>query len=347
MELLGLETNEAPDSLRATMAAHLEAMAVLQLSPATLTNRARDLSAFAAWCEERAVQRPAEVTRPLLERYQRHLFLYRKANGSPLSVARQLLVLAGVKAYFRWLSRQGLVPANPAADLQLPKRPVRLPQYAMTPAEVVKVLSVPDVGTLLGVRDRAMLEVLWATGIRRSELARLCLWDVQWERGALFVREGKGRKDRVVPICERALAWVRRYVDEVRPRYALPSDDGRLFLAASGTGLEPDNLTVHVGSMVRAAGIEAKGSCHLFRHACATAMLEGGADLRFIQELLGHTDAATTQVYAHVSVAKLKAVYEATHPAAKAELLEALEVEAREEQLSLPPGPSAPRSSKA
>jgi integrase/recombinase XerD len=219
VELLGLGADEAADSLRATMAAHLEAMAVLQLSPATLTNRARDLVAFAAWCEERAVQRPAEVTRPLLERYQRHLFLYRKKNGSPLSVVRQLLVLAGLKAFFRWLARQGLVQANPAADLQLPKRPLHLPRYAMTPAEVVRVLAVPDVGTLLGVRDRAVLEVLWATGIRRGELARLCLWDVQWERGALFVREGKGRKDRVVPISGRALGWVRRYVDGVRPRY--------------------------------------------------------------------------------------------------------------------------------
>jgi integrase/recombinase XerD len=330
-QLVQRRPEDGPDSLRGTMVAHLEAMAALQLSAATLSNRAREMAVFASWCEERAVQRAAEVTRPLLERYQRHLFLYRKANGAPLSVARQLVVLASLRAYFRWLSRQGLLLANPAADLQMPKKPTRLPRYAMSVAEVEKVLAVPDTGTLLGLRDRALLEVLWATGIRRGELARLCLWDVQWERGALFIQEGKGKKDRVVPISHRALGWVRRYIDEVRPRYAMPSDGGRLFLSEEGAGLSPEHLTIHVSHLVRASGVEAKGSCHLFRHACATAMLEGGADVRFIQELLGHANTSTTQVYTRVSVARLKAVYEATHPGAKAELLAELEAEAQEE----------------
>ena len=331
VELVRCRPDEAADSLRSTAVAHLDAMAALQLSVSTLSNRGRELAAFATWCEERAVQRPAEVTRPLLERYQRHLFLYRKKNGAPLSVASQLRVLANLRAYFRWLSRQGLLLANPAADLQMPKKPSQLPRYALSPAEVEKVLGVPDTGTLLGLRDSAVLEVLCATGILRGYLARLCLWDVQWERGALFIHEGKGKKDRVVPISARALGWVRRYVDEVRPRYAMPSDGGRLFLSEEGEGLSLEQLTTHVGHLVRNSGVEAKGSCHLFRHACATAMLEGGADVRFIQELLGHANASTTQVYTRVSVAKLKAVYEATHPGAKAALLAELAAEAQEE----------------
>jgi integrase/recombinase XerD len=330
------------------MAAHLEAMAVQQLSVATLRGRARDIAAFATWCEDRAVQQPTEVTRPLLERYQRYLFLHRKPNGAPLSVGRQRTALFSLRAYFRWLSRQGLLPANPAADLSLPKRPLQLPRYVLSPAQVEKVLAVPDVGTLLGLRDRALLEVLWATGVRRAEVAKLCLWDVQWERELLFVREGKGKKDRVVPISRRALAWVRRYLDEVRPRLVLASDEGLLFLSSEGTGLSLEHLSLHVGHLVRATGVEAKGACHLFRHACATAMLEGGADVRFIQELLGHANAATTQVYTHVSAAKLKAVYEATHPGAKEALLEALEDEAREEEAASPLSPEqpAPRSPK-
>jgi integrase/recombinase XerD len=223
-----------------------------------------------------------------------------------------------VRAFFRWATRQNLLLANPAADLRLPKRPSRLPRYTLSVSEVEKVLEGCDVTTLLGVRDRAVLEVLWATGLRRAEVINLCLWDVQWEKGTVFVRQGKGHKDRVVPISARALSWVRRYVDEVRPRYALPADEGRLFLSDSGLPFLPARLTRAVRQRILNAGVEAKGAaCHLFRHACATQMLEGGAEIRFVQELLGHADINTTQIYTRVSIAKLKAVYEATHPGAR------------------------------
>jgi integrase/recombinase XerD len=345
LDELGAPADAAPDSLRATMVGFIDWCLVRHYSEVGLTCTARDLKSFASWCEERGLERPAQVTRPILERYQRQLYYHRKTNGQPLSVARQLTQLVHVKQYFRWLSRENFLLANPASELVLPKKSSTLPRYTLTVTEVEAVLAVPDVSTLMGLRARAIIEVLWATGLRRSELTRLLIWDVQFERGTVFVRLGKGRKDRVVPITQRALSWVRRYIDEVRPRYAVAPDAGFLFLSESGEPLLPEVLTEVVKALVTATGVKARGACHLFRHACATAMLEGGADIRFVQELLGHATIETTQVYTRVAISKLKAVYEATHPGAKseaaaaaspapassAELLAALENEASRE----------------
>jgi integrase/recombinase XerD len=318
VEQLALRPMEPPDSLRATMAGYLEAMVVLNMAESTLQSRGRDFRLFAEWCEARALHKPTDVTRPILERYQRYLYYYRKGNGSPLATERQYVMLTQLKSLFRWATRQNILLANPAADLLMPKLPVRLPRYTLTPKQVEKMLACCDATTLIGLRDRAMVEVLWATGIRRSELSHLSMWDVQWERGTVFVREGKGLKDRVVPISQRALRWARRYVEEVRPRYALSPDDGHLFLSETGRSLTAEALTAMVGGLVRRSGVEAKGACHLLRHSCATAMLEAGADVRYVQELLGHVDLNTTQIYTRVSIAKLKEVYEATHPGARA-----------------------------
>ena len=162
---------------------------------------------------------------------------------------------------------------------------------------------------------RAMLEVLYSTGIRRFELAGVKLFDVDVERGALMVRQGKGAKDRLVPVGERACAWVDKYLREVRPDLATGADDYRLFLDDDGRGFTPERIGDLVRRQLTAAGIEHAGACHLFRVACATHMLENGADIRFIQSLLGHAKLDTTQIYTLVSLAKLKEVHNATHPA--------------------------------
>jgi len=142
---------------------------------------------------------------------------------------------------------------------------------------------------------------------------------VHFDKGTVMVPHGKGRKDRVVPISQRALSWVQRYLDEVRPRHVMSPDEGFLFLSETGEKMDVDVPSKQVSRLVRAAGIKADGACHLFRPACATAVLEGGADVRFVQELLGHANLETTQVYTRVAISKLKAVYAATHPGAKSE----------------------------
>jgi integrase/recombinase XerD len=160
-----------------------------------------------------------------------------------------------------------------------------------------------------------MMEILYSTGLRRQELVRLRLDDLEPERGVLRVREGKGRKDRVVPIGSRALGWVVRYLREVRPGLVVAPDEGSLFLTRYGGPFRPGALSVHLRWYVRRALPGKAGSCHVFRHTAATLMMENGADVRSVQELLGHATLETTQVYTHVSVAKLKAVHAATHPA--------------------------------
>ena len=168
---------------------------------------------------------------------------------------------------------------------------------------------------LTGVRDRSILEALYSTGMRRMEVAGLRLYDLDPGRGTVMVRLGRGKRDRVVPIGDRALAWVRKYLADVRPGLVIEPDEGVLFLSQRGRRISDDRLSRLVRRYVDAADLGKGGACHLLRHTMATLMLEGGADIRFIQAMLGHASLKTTQVYAHVSIGKLKEVHAATHPA--------------------------------
>ncbi|WEF31818.1 site-specific tyrosine recombinase XerC [Pseudoduganella chitinolytica] len=265
-------------------------------------------------CDERGLNRPNEITRPILQRYQGHLYHYRKANGQPLSVNTQASRLLPVVTFFKWLARENHILYKPASDLTLPKPPRQLPKHLMSVADIESVLNGADVDTPMGLRNRAILETLYSSGIRRSELVSLTLYDIDTERGTLMVRLGKGRKDRLVPLGARACAWVARYVAEVRPLLCGLPDQVTLFLSDYGEPFEKNCLSDLVKRYMRLAGF-AQGGCHAFRHAMATHMLENGADIRFIQMILGHADISTTQIYTHVSIGKLKAVHELTHPA--------------------------------
>lgn len=307
----------APGSLRGHAWDYLEDLRVRQHTPAGVKHQAKGLTVFLRWCDERGLTKPDEVTRPIVERYQRHLFYVRKANGHPLSARTQYAHLVVVRQLFRWLMRSGLLLANPASEMLLPKLPQRLPQAVLSPAEAEAVLAQPDVTRPDGLRDRAMLEVLYSAGLRRMELAGLRLFDIDAGHGTVWVRQGKGRKDRVVPLGERALAWVLKYLEEARPKLALGFDDGLLFIGDAGEGLHVDYLSQTARHYLEKAGLKKPGACHLFRHSMATAMLEGGADVRFVQEMLGHVSLETTQLYTRVTVEKLKAVHAATHPGAR------------------------------
>ena len=277
------------------------------------------LSQLATWLDERGVSRPQDVTRPMLQRYQRHLYHHRSATGRPLSFMAQYQRLSSARLFFRFLARQNHILYNPASDLDLPKLERRLPRWVLTHQEAERVLAQPQLSDPLGVRDRAMLETFYATGIRRFELASLSVYDLDAERGTLLVRQGKGKKDRIVPIGERAVRWIERYLAEVRPLFAVEPDSGVLFLSATGEDIGLHRLSELVREYVDAADVGKRGSCHLFRHSMATLMLEGGADIRFIQQMLGHARIASTELYTKVSIRQLQRVYTATHPAALAE----------------------------
>lgn len=282
---------------------------------ATIIGRERALCSFAIWAADRGVVRPHDVTKPILERWQRYLFLYRKLNGQPLGVRSQRSLIEPLIAYFKWLARENYILYNPASDLVLPRIGKRLPSNLLTASEAERVMASANVGTRHGIRDRAILETLYSTGVRRKELIALKLHDLDPERGVIMVREGKGDKDRMIPIGERALAWVDKYLADVRPDHASGADDGTLFLSIMGTPFKPSRLAEIARRAIDKARIGKRGACHLFRHTMATLMLENGADIRFIQAILGHSRLTSTEIYTQVSIKQLKAVHTATHPA--------------------------------
>jgi integrase/recombinase XerD len=285
-------------------------------SPCTVEARKWALRTFVGWAEERELRRPEQITKPILESYQRWLFQYRKADGTPLGVCTQRSRLGALQNFFTWLCRENTLTANPAADLDLPRKPAKSLPKSLTQEEVLTVLNLPDVTDPLGIRDRAILEVFYSTGLRRSELPRVDVSDLDLGRGLLIVRKGKGNKDRVVPVGHSAVRWVSIYLEKVRPLLQTPASSQALFLSGYGERLTGGFIGNWVKRLIDAANIGRKGSCHLFRHSCATHMLENGADIRFIQQLLGHARLDTTQIYTDVSIVQLREVHARTHPSA-------------------------------
>ena len=294
--------------------AHLDWMLIHNYSADTVRARRVALRRFVTWCSERSLDDPRAITKPILERYQRGLFYHRKADGKPMTVGAQLGCLAPLKTFFKWLARENHILYNPASELELPRSPKRLPRSLLSVADVETLLNQAEPGNAQGLRDRAMLETLYSTGLRRMELAGLALYDVDLTRRLVFVREGKGKKDRVVPLGERAAAWVDKYLVEARPQLVVGHSEA-LFVTDYGEPITPDFASDKVRRYKEFAGIHKPGAAHLLRHACATHMLDNGADIRFIQDLLGHAMLATTEIYTHVSIDKLQQIHAATHPA--------------------------------
>jgi integrase/recombinase XerD len=298
----------------ALLAEHLEWLEARRYAQSTVDARRRHLRRFLAWLEDRGITRPGQVTLPVLERYRLHLHQRRKKDGTPLGWGTQTQMLLAVRGLFKWLTLTKRTACNPTTELELPRRAHRLPRDVLTADEAEQILAVPDTARSIGIRDRAILELLYSTGVRRAECAALQLTDLELGRGVLLVREGKGARDRFVPVGDRAAEWLTRWLD-VRPRYALAPDDGWLFITQRGRRFTPKRLGGLVHGYVEAAAIGKTGSCHLFRHTAATLMLEAGADVRYIQELLGHAELSTTALYTRVSIARLQEVHRRTHPA--------------------------------
>jgi integrase/recombinase XerD len=301
--------------LQALMREHLHALEVRHYSEFTVRGREGHIGFFIAWLEERGITEAIEVTRPVLERYQRYLFHYRKTNGEPLSFRSQHARLVPLRMWFRWMTRQNHILHNPASELELPRLGRSLPKHLLSAAEVEHVMTLCDITDPIGLRDRALVEVIYSTGMRRLEIVRLKLYDLSLDRGLLLVNQGKGSKDRYVPIGARAVAWLRKYIEEARPQLAIEPDDMTAFLTAQGEPFSRDHLTAVVKGRIAAANTGKAGACHLLRHTMATLMHENGADIRHIQAILGHEDIRTTQIYTQVAIRALQQIHAATHPA--------------------------------
>jgi integrase/recombinase XerD len=293
----------------------LEWYAARGYSPRTTEIRRHALEQFIRFADERGLTRVQDITRPILERYRRHLYHHRKDNGEPLSFLTQQQRLIPLRAFFRYLARENYILGNPASELELPRVHRKLPAHILSREEVEAVMAQTLLHGEHGIRDRALLETLYSTGIRRSELIALKLYDLDLRNGSLLVRQGKGQKDRYVPLGSRAVEWLRRYLEDIRPAIVIEPDPGHVFLHEFGEPFGKNRLTDLVKKYLRAAGVAKPGAAHLFRHAMATHMLENGADIRFIQAILGHAQLTTTEIYTHVTIAKLKEIHALTHPA--------------------------------
>jgi integrase/recombinase XerD len=178
------------------------------------------------------------------------------------------------------------------------------------------MLNATDTTRPVGIRDRAMMETFYCTAMRCGELVRLQVYDLEFERGVIKIRQGKGRKDRIVPIAERAQSWIEKYLHDIRPDWVAKTNESTLFVSNNGRPFIRNSVSGLVRGYIKKAEIPKKGACHLLRHSAATLMMENGADIRALQMLLGHENINTTQIYTHVSIQRLKEVHQKTHPAA-------------------------------
>lgn len=279
-----------------------------------------NLSAFTRWCEEHHYYYCEDIGQGELEWYRSYISQYvDPRRRKRLDIATQRNRLTAVKVLFQRLHFLQGISSNPAAFFELPSVPHRLPKAVLTEEEIERILA----HTLLygdrGIRDRAILETLYATGIRRMELGRLAVTDLDIGSGVLRVHAGKGGKDRRVPVARRACEWIDRYLREIRPPIVASQSGQTLFLSMKGNPLRPGQISRLGRKYIHRAGVNKPGACHLWRHSAATLMLENGAGLRQIQEMLGHASISTTQIYTHVTIKRLKEVYAQCHPAARVE----------------------------
>jgi len=278
----------------------------------------RDTSrGFLRWAQDRDLRYAPAITKKHLESYQRSIYRYRKANGEPLKVSTQRQRITGLKAFFVFLTKQDLIPANPASDLDQPRDEGRRLPKALSRDEIQLVMGYPDVSDMMGIRDRAMLELFYATGIRRAELSQLEVKDIDFTNQTLMVKKGKGGKMRLIPVGHTALFWLELYLEKSRPKLLVEKTEKAVFLSGYGTAITPGSLGNYVRKVIQELDLSDVGSCHLLRHSCATHMLENGCDIRLIQQLLGHERLETTSIYTEVAIKHLKEVYNRTHPSAQ------------------------------
>jgi tyrosine recombinase XerC len=281
--------------------------AVKGSSPYTIKNYGSDIGQFIEYCQRLGADRMDAITRPFLHSYMAWL----DAEGyAKTSIARRV---AGLRSFGDFLIEEGVVPANPFHAINAPKLPKRLPAY-LTASEVEALLSISDTSAVLGCRNQAILEVLYAAGLRVGELVSLDLRNVDLEAGLIRVI-GKGDKERVVIMGQHAIVAVRDYLQNARPAL-MGEHTTALWLNHRGGRLSARGVAMLVSDLAKEAGVKTHVSPHVLRHSFATHMLDGGADLRVVQELLGHASLATTQIYTHVSRARARQVYEQAHPRA-------------------------------
>lgn len=280
-------------------------------SKGTIYGQSRNLQRFASYLESAGFTE-SHVTQEIVESYALALHNYRRQDNTPYRPTTIRSLLSTLRQFFRYAYRQNWILINPARNLPLPRKGKLLPRVVFSEVEMEKILRQPDILTPYGLRDRAILETFYSTGMRKSEIINLHLNDIDFERGVVHIRAGKGMKDRVVPIGERAMQWIQKYLAH-KSVYRMPGIEN-LFVTNHGTPLARAWLGFRVVRYIEAADLGKMGGCHSFRHTCATLMLSRGASVRHVQEMLGHTNTETTQIYTRVTIPELREMFRRYHP---------------------------------
>lgn len=278
------------------------------LSENTINSYGIDLKLFLEYLRENEIPSFNQVNKEVIVNYMQSEKNNNKANSSILRSVSSL------RKFFQYLAQEKIIEKDPMLLIDTPKKKQHLPQV-LTKEEVEKLLRSPNTGQVLGLRDRAMLELMYATGLRISEIINLKLEDLHLTMGILQTL-GKGHKERIVPVGDEAIKWVNRYLEEARPKLLKQKRSNYLFLNFHGNNLTRQGVWKNLKAEVRKAGIQKNITPHTLRHSFATHILENGADLRIVQELLGHADISTTQIYTHLSNKQLADIYNRAHPRA-------------------------------
>jgi len=260
-----------------------------------------------------------KVTREMLLGYQQYLFVYISYHKKQLAASSQKTYLGALRSFFKYLSLNDYILFDPASLLELPKREKILPRRILSKKEMSALLSAPDIATVQGYRDRTIFEIFYSTGIRSQELINLNIYDPDISGGLLKIRQGKNSKDRVVPLTDTALEFIEGYLLNIRNKLLRKNKTDSLILRNTGTPIDENTLLRILrrnAEKVKIANPHLLG-CHTLRHTCATHLLEAGVDIRYIQELLGHSSLDTTQIYTKVQINDLKAIHKKYHPREK------------------------------
>lgn len=257
------------------------------------------------------------LTPEVLREYQRWLFYQPTWTGRGRCASGQNRSLSVVRGFCRFLHEEGVLMGDPAKELRYAREPQLLPRNVLTPQEARRMIEATDVQTVIGYRDRALLEVLYSTGIRKSELQNLTVSDVNLEDGLLRVNGGKGAKDRVVPLTEVSARFLESYINAVRSQLLGPKSSDRLFISMRGRPIAKNTIDHLMAKYARLGKVKRHVTAHLWRHSCATHLIQNKANLRHVQELLGHRSLATTERYVHLTIADLKEAHRKYHPREK------------------------------
>ncbi len=295
---------------------YLKHMTIRNLSKNTVIERKWRLEKFKEFLDKKEISNIDDINKEIIISYQVHLFETINNKGKQNSAGHQNNMLSTVIQLLKFLKERDFIVSNPACDIQYAKVPKKLPKGILTPTEAKKIIHAPDIETAIGYRDRTMLEILYSSGIRKDELNRLSLNDVDYQDGYLRVI-GKGQKDRIVPIGRIACRYLENYMKSVRHEFYKAEYTNYLFLSLKGNKLSKNVIWEMIKKYAKRAKIRKNVSPHTFRHTCATVMLKNKADINIIRKLLGHESLNTTQIYTYLSITDLKEVHNRCHPREK------------------------------